>query len=440
MPARALALALLLVVLPALLGADDARLPKLVVLELKVNGKAIALDVAMTLTGMIRQRTVKAIGNRGKLLSKDKVFEILKQAGKSADKCTGECEVQTARELGAEYAVTGEVNPLGNKAVVVLEIKRSRDGVTVASERLKAPPAELDEKLDATVDALVAQWLGSLDEPTAAKAAEKPGIEPNVGAGGKLPPRGDVSPGMVLIPAGTFWMGCNAAKDSSCQDNEKPQHKVTLSAYYMDLTETTVGQYKACVDAGVCTAPSAAQPADHATYPGLRNNPVNNVTWTQAQQYCQWRGVGFDLPTEAQWEMAARGSCEKNGSAADDAGCAAAMRTYPWGEAVASASYAVMTGSWATAAVGSKPAGDSPYGLHDMAGNVWEWSRDWYGEKYYSSSPATDPLNSVSDSYRVGRGGSRYIDAVSLRAGFRTYDTPSDADDYLGMRCMRSSP
>ncbi len=75
--------------------------------------------------------------------------------------------------------------------------------------------------------------------------------------------------GMVLIPAGTFWMGCNGAKDKDCQPNELPQHKVTLSAYYVDLTETTVGQYKTCVDAGVCTVPSAVQPGVFATYPGL---------------------------------------------------------------------------------------------------------------------------------------------------------------------------
>ncbi len=133
--------------------------------------------------------------------------------------------------------------------------------------------------------------------------------------------------GMVLIPAGTFWMGCNAANDSNCSSDESPQHKVTLSAYYMDVTETTVAQYQACVDAGVCTAPSTGS---QATYPSLPNHPVTYVTWTQSQAYCKWRGAAFDLPTEAQWEMAARGSCEKNGSSASDPACAAAMRRRGW--------------------------------------------------------------------------------------------------------------
>ena len=253
--------------------------------------------------------------------------------------------------------------------------------------------------------------------------------------------------GMVLIPAGTFWMGCNATKDTNCSGNsdENPQHKVTLSAYYMDLTETTVTQYKACVDASVCTAPSTGF---YATYPSLPNNPVNYVTWTQSQAYCKWRGAAFDLPSEAQWEMAARGSCELNGSTAGDAGCAAAMRTYPWGEATATCSYAVMyngstngCGTNATWAVGSIPAGDSPYGLHDMAGNVWEWTRDWYSSTYYSSSPATDPYDSASASYRVDRGGSFYDVAVYLRAGYRGIVTPSYAYFKLvGLRCMRSYP
>ena len=240
--------------------------------------------------------------------------------------------------------------------------------------------------------------------------------------------------GLVLIPEGTFWMGCNPVKDSGCGSDERPQHKVTLSAYYMDVTETTVAQYKACVDAGVCTAPSAGS----STYPILLDHPVNDVTWTQSRAYCKWRGAAFDLPTEAQWEMAARGSCEKNGSTAGDAACAAAMRTYPWGENAPSASYAVMSGSNGIAAVGTKPAGDSPYGLHDMTGNVWEWNRDWYGA--YSPDAVTDPVGPDSASARVNRGGSFYGGALYQRAGDRDSSTLSYASNYVGLRCMRSYP
>ena len=254
--------------------------------------------------------------------------------------------------------------------------------------------------------------------------------------------------GMVLIPSGTFWMGCNSTKDASCTGtgNETPQHKVTLSSYFMDITETTVGQYKACVDAGVCTAPSSVQPTQYATYPGQTTFPVNFLNWGQARQYCQWRGAGYDLPTEAQWEMAARGSCEKNGSTASGPACAQAMRTYPWGEATADCNHAVMNngtygcGSNATWAVGSKsPAGDSPYGLKDMAGNVWEWNRDWYAAPY-TAGDQVDPVGPGSASGRVNRGGSFNNDVVYLRAGYRSYVSPSAAYSDLGLRCSRSFP
>ena len=234
-------------------------------------------------------------------------------------------------------------------------------------------------------------------------------------------------------------MGCNATKDTSCSSDENPQHKVTLSAYYMDLTETTVGQYKACVDAGGCTVPGSVQPAQYATYPGLSMNPVNRVTWDQARQYCKWRGAAFDLPTEAQWEMAARGSCEKNGSSAGDAGCAAAMRTYPWGETTATASYAVFNVS-STAVVGSIPTGDSPYGLHDMAGNVGEWNRDWYGP--YTSGAQTDPVGPATNAFsngRVVRGGS-FDSSFGLRAAERSSGSPTAGYYATGLRCTRSYP
>ncbi len=252
--------------------------------------------------------------------------------------------------------------------------------------------------------------------------------------------------GMVLIAAGTFWMGCNPVKDATCNADEKPQHKVTLSAYYMDLTETTAGQYKACVDAGVCMPPSDVQPATSATYPGLTNNPVNNVNWTQAQQYCTWRGAGYDLPTEAQWEMAARGSCEKNGSSSSDPACASAMRTYPWGEAAATCSYAVMfdgsndgCGENSTWPVGSLPAGDSPYGVHDMAGNVWEWSRDWYSP--YGSSAVTDPLGTDTHIFRILRGGGfEQNDIFALSAYYRDHNDPNVAGAENGFRCIRAYP
>ena len=251
-------------------------------------------------------------------------------------------------------------------------------------------------------------------------------------------------PGMVLIPAGTFWMGCDPAPDTYC--DSQPAHKVTLSAYYLDRDEVTVAQYKACVDAGGCTAP-ATSPWSAATWPGKLDHPVNNVNWDQAHAFCKWRGAGFGLPTEAQWEMAARGDCTRNGSSADDPQCKAAMRKFPWGAAVPTCSYAVMhdltkdgCGTGEPMAVGSKPVGDSPYGVHDMAGSMNEWISDWFKQQYDLSLPQLDPTGAINGNGHVVRGGSWKSYASNVASSSRSYNGPLDAWDALGFRCRKVVP
>ena len=251
-------------------------------------------------------------------------------------------------------------------------------------------------------------------------------------------------PGMVLVPGGSFWMGCNAAKDA-CNPDELPQHEVKLSGYFIDLTETTVLQWQACVAAGVCLTPDLVQPELAANYPGKTNYPVNDINdWSQARKFCQWRGEGYDLPTEAQWEMAARGSCEKNGLLAGSAACAQAMRSFPWGDAPPSCGLAVMVdgansgcGTGLTAPVGWLLAGNSPYGLRDMAGNVAEWTRDGYGP--YAAGAQTDPWAAAGAADHVARGGDFTSSAAQLRAAARVKGSLV-ASAGLGLRCVRALP
>ena len=252
-----------------------------------------------------------------------------------------------------------------------------------------------------------------------------------------------MTPGMVQVPAGAFWMGCNASVDASCYDDEKPQHEVTLSAYEIDLTEVTVLAYAACVTAGACSTPSSSSSCSSSQYgtygaSGKEQHPINCVTWTQSSAYCAWKGKR--LCTEAEWEKAARGGCEKYPGKT----CSAAMPKYPWGNAAATCTYAVMgdggygCGTDSTWAVGSKPLGASPYGVLDMAGNVWEWVQDWYASDYYTTSPGTNPTGPASSSFRVRRGGGFDYFAADVRASFRGAGYPSDAFDVVGLRCCRT--
>ena len=188
---------------------------------------------------------------------------------------------------------------------------------------------------------------------------------------------------MVLVPAGTFQMGCDSAHNGgygcgAAHSDELPLHMVTLDAYRIDRTEVTNAQYAQCVAAGGCTVPadyssSTCSPYyNKATY---AKYPVIHVTWHQADAYCRW--AGKRLPSEAEWEKAARGASD--------------TRAYPWGDGTPTC--ALVNGDvngycvGDTNAVGSYPAGVSPYGALDMAGNVWEWVNDWYSDTYYSVSP-----------------------------------------------------
>ena len=155
-------IAFLLLLLPISLYADERAIPKLVVLEFKVDNRIISIDASATLANLVRSRIVQSMGGAIKLISKEKVIEILRASNKSAAQCTSECEVQTGREIGADYVLTGSVGALSGKAILVLDVKKSQDGVTAASISHKALPGELDDKLDEAVDRLAAELLQNL--------------------------------------------------------------------------------------------------------------------------------------------------------------------------------------------------------------------------------------------------------------------------------------
>jgi formylglycine-generating enzyme required for sulfatase activity len=200
---------------------------------------------------------------------------------------------------------------------------------------------------------------------------------------------------------------------------------VTLAAFDIDRCEVTVSQFDVCIEQGGCTERPAADACNSATL-GKGDHPANCVSWEQAAAYCAW--AGGTLPTEAQWERAARGT---------------GTRVFPWGnDEEQPCTRAVMGGDCAsegTEPVGTHPAGASPDHLFDMAGNVAEWVLDWYDPGYYGSSPEADPTGPDNGSERVVRGGHFSSQLVDVRALTRAANDPAEALPVFGFRCAYST-
>ena len=204
----------------------------------------------------------------------------------------------------------------------------------------------------------------------------------------------------TLVPGGNFWMGWNGAVEQFTFYDEEPQHPVDVSPFWIGVYEVKVSIYQSCKEAKVvgCT-PTLADGTVELDY----EQPVQSLKWASARAVCQW--FGGDLPTEAQWEKAARGGC----ALYLGKDCAKAMPKYPWGNSEPICGKQAWC-KWPLAKVGlGSPLGQSPYGAFDMAGNVEEWTLDFYDDKFYGKALATakDPVNMAFDSANIhsSRGG-----------------------------------
>jgi Tol biopolymer transport system component/formylglycine-generating enzyme required for sulfatase activity len=252
---------------------------------------------------------------------------------------------------------------------------------------------------------------------------------------------------MVYVPAGHFWMGSEDSDSDAPYDNEKPRHQVYLDAFWIHRTEVTNKQYKRCVDTEMCAPPDfpedpgSAIPAAYYSDKTYDDYPVVYVGWHQAQIYCEW--AGGRLPTEAEWEYAARGpegrafpwGNEFDGTRLNycDANCLVDWAGPSWTDKAVNDGYAL------TAPVGNYPLGESWCGALDMAGNVWEWVADWYYPDYFSDTLATNPQGPASGRFRVIRGGGFDFDWQHVRSATRIEFRPSSTDDSTGFRCVHSA-
>lgn len=231
---------------------------------------------------------------------------------------------------------------------------------------------------------------------------------------------------MVVVPGGVFHRA-----EHGDQETTQPQGwDVQVDTFYIDINEVTVADYRECVEAGECALPGAGDRCNDLDG-RWDHHPVNCVTWLDAKNYCEWTNGGTKrLPTEAEWEKAARGTDS---------------RTHPWGDAPdPSCRLVVMDdpaeggdgcGDASTAVVGSRPLGASPYGVHDMGGNVVEWVADWFGA--YDQETIDNPKGPATGMLRTIRGGS-WVDRDPgfFRTTFRNSTLPETQLPHVGFRCV----
>ena len=224
----------------------------------------------------------------------------------------------------------------------------------------------------------------------------------------------------TLVPAGTFWMGCDVQTDSQCEDDEKPGVEVYVAAFSIDRYEVTVTEYRRCVEAGGCSTDGLTEyKGCNWGKTGRDNHPINCVNWHQAEAYCQW--ASKRLPTEAEWEKAARGEDK---------------RKYSWGniwDVKKANTSEIRIGE--TVPVNSYSSGASPYGVYNMIGNIAEWSQDWYDEGAYARRVTNrDPRGPDSGYDKVLRGGS-WQSSIQPRTSDRDKANPAYRHASVGFRC-----
>ena len=427
---------MLLYLLPSLAFATK----RLAVLEFR--GVGVEDAVLTILSDSVRKGVLdvtqeqKVDGDELLVMTRENMMDMLGQMGKSAADCQGECEVELARNIGADYVISGEAAKLGELYVLTVKLHETDRGVLLATEILKTK--DMEEFIDGAQEkAIIISKKGlkvqqsqpqknntqTTVQTTQAEVKSKRTNEQSIEVRNHT---------FVLIPAGTFQMGCTTG-DSDCSELERPVHDVELTrSFYMSQTEVTQGLWKEVMGSNPSRFSSCGDDC-----------PVENVSWNDAAEFSNklsemeglelcyeisplnihFKGLdceGYRLPTEAEWEYAARGG-EKY--------------IYAGSNTLDEIGWYKENASTKTHPVCEKK--ENGYGLCDMSGNVYEWVWDWKGD--YSSLKKTDPKGPDFGTERVYRGGAWFFNPLFARVSIRYEFDSSRRSDVLGFRLCRSS-
>jgi formylglycine-generating enzyme required for sulfatase activity len=382
------------------------------------KNSGVSLQERQMLAEVARGLALRKLPRTGwSVMTRDNMQALL-PPGVDLAECSGdECIITTGRTMQADYLVTGRIAKLGSNLQIVVQLYDVRSATLVGTAQPRGA------NIDAVIDPLEKELgelfgeLGGVSPPPTTKAGS---AAPQAQA--PIAQAEDLGR-MVGVPAGCFMMGSPAGVG---QAEERPQHRVCVDAFRMDKTEVTQEAYE------------KAMGKNPSLFKKCLNCPVEQVNWHKAQAYCQMQGGR--LPTEAEWEYAARAGTTTEyywGNSMDD--------RYAWHEGNSGTNSKVDRYGWSSGKAGPKPApvGEklpNAWGLYDMAGNVWEWTGDWYGKMYYGNSPERNPQGPVDGKFRVLRGGAWDLKPVELRSTSRSWTLPrvgySDTGYGVGFRCV----
>ena len=390
---------------PALLSQNT----KLSIAILKLDGHGISDYEAATLTDRLRSELFKLNGFR--VLEREKMDEILKEQGFQQSGCTSsECLVEVGQLVNVNRILGGSIGKVGGTYTVSVRLIDVEKG-----EIVKTATRDMQGKIDALLTTTIPQIAKDISGQKYSKL--------------QIPDNNVGTNNMVYVEGGTFMMGSNKDND------EKPIHKVYVKDFYMDKYEVTTAQFcqflnekgnqtedgREWLDIKSQYCKIVKQGSKYMPVSGYDNHPVIMVSWYGANAYADW--TVKRLPTEAEWEYAARGGNKSKGY------------EYSGTNNVVNVAWYDYNSGSKTHVVGTRQPNE--LGLYDMSGNVWEWCADWYDSDYYSKSPYENPNGPASGSSRVLRGGSWGSGAYTPYSTNRYSSLPHNRRNSIGFRCVR---